>query len=177
MTLYDVVTMLALATNLDTCIVLSYTSPRDSNITIPTTCNEKLAGESGNMHIYPTCTDLELHFKCLMHFLHGDIISPQLCRWLQVVLLEPHNTNALLNLAQVYYNLEHHWKTVEVLQRILKLAPLHKGALHLLGHVYYRMERYSETVTVLERLIQEDPEYSDATTLLNMAQRHILQER
>lgn len=92
-------------------------------------------------------------------------------------MLEPRNTNALLNLAQVYYNLENYQKTEEALQRILQLVALHKGALHMLGHLHYRMERYDEAVTILKRLIQADPEYSDATTLLNMAQRHILQER
>ena len=99
------------------------------------------------------------------------------CSWLQIVMAEPRNKDALLNLAQVYYNLEDYSRAEDVLRQILNLAPLHKDALYMLGYLHYRKELYSEAIATLQRLTQIDPTHSDAKTLLNMAQKHTLQER
>ena len=88
--------------------------------------------------------------------------------WLQVVMAEPRNKDALLSLAQVYYNLEDYRRAEDTLQTILNLAPLHKDALYMLGYLYYKKELYSEAIATLQRLTQIDSTHSDAKTLLNM---------
>ena len=109
----------------------------------------------------------------LSYSLHLVLLSS----WLQVVMAEPRNKDALLSLARVYYNLEDYRRAEDTLQTILNLAPLHKDALYMLGYLYYRKELYSEAIATLQRLTQIDPTHSDAKTLLNMAQKHTLQER
>ena len=71
----------------------------------------------------------------------------------RVVALEPHNIEALSNLALVTNDLHNDDK--------------HKDTLYRLAYSYHRSKKTSDTIETLQRLTDIDPEYLDSASLLH----------
>lgn len=92
---------------------------------------------------------------------------------LQILSTEPHNTDALLNLGQVYEDLNNHEKAIQVYQGLLQLLPEYKDGLYKLGRLYYKLHKYREAVVPLNKLQLLEPLYLDVATMLTAAEKHL----
>ena len=90
-----------------------------------------------------------------------------------MVAREPHNTEALLNLASLDASLHRYGQAQDTLEALLVLEPGHKEALYKAGQLYDQRELYSEAVRVLSRLVDMDSSYLDSGALLRDAREKI----
>lgn len=99
----------------------------------------------------------------------NNVYSP--FRWLRLISLEPDNLSAMLNLAQVFADLQKVEQSLSVLQRLLEQEPSHVEALYRAGLLLYRSKQYSEAVTALSKVVKLQQSYRNAWTLLSSAEK------
>lgn len=77
--------------------------------------------------------------------------------------IEPHNIQALYNLAMFYQETEDYEKALEKYRMILQIDPQNKLALHNMGWIYLTAEeKYEEAVVFFTKAIEIDPNYIEA---------------
>jgi len=83
--------------------------------------------------------------------------------------IKPDFTQALENLALLYYRQEKDAETLDALQRLIQIDPMNFNANYLLGLHYYRKKMYSEMVAAYTRAVAVKPDLADVHYNLGMA--------
>ena len=87
---------------------------------------------------------------------------------------DPTNVQALLNLAHVDTMLHHYTHALESLEAVLAIEPNHSEALYLSGQLLYQRQHYREAVRALTRLSHIEPNYRDSSALLQKARNRTM---
>ncbi len=82
-------------------------------------------------------------------------------RWEDVLTFDPHNIDALLNLALVQESLSQTQASVDSINKVLQLQPFHRQALYQVAELLYRHGNLEEASRVLTRLYSIDRLYMD----------------
>ena len=87
--------------------------------------------------------------------------------------MEPTNTEALNNLAQVQYELSEYESSLSVLQRALQISPASQEPLlyRMASILCFNLNKYGEAEAILRHLLELSPNYSNAASFLQYAHK------
>jgi len=89
----------------------------------------------------------------------------------------PHCTDALSNLAALYYELKDYTKTHRTLQQVLQHSPNHTDTHYRLGILDYIQGNYRRALQTFSKVSYLQPSYKKTESYLELAQKELLQQR
>jgi tetratricopeptide (TPR) repeat protein len=108
---------------------------------------------------------------------HLDTLQEALGLWIKVLTANPHHTDALVNLASLYYELKDFSKTRHTLQQILQQTPNHTDTHYRLAVLEYKQGNYREAMETFSKVSNLQPGYKKTQSYLELTQRELLQQR
>ena len=89
-----------------------------------------------------------------------------LCRYEQVLAVDPGNVRAYANLALLHLDDEAYDKAEEMFLRALAVDHTYRSALYNLGVLYHHQQRLREATSSLHQLVQHHPQHLNGAQLL-----------
>lgn len=89
----------------------------------------------------------------------------------------PHHTEALVNLASLYYELKDFSKTRHTLNQILQQSPNHTDSHYKLAVLDYMQGNYRQAMKLFSKVSSLQPGYKKTESFLQLTQRELLQQR
>ena len=107
----------------------------------------------------------------------SSLSCPPHYRWMKLLSTEPYHTEALVNLASLYYELDDIPNTRNTLLQILQQSPNHTDSHYRLGVLDYMQGNYKQARETFSKISLMQPGYRRTQAYLEKTERELLHQR